>query len=108
MQTGGSSTTAHFGVYDFIPQVLHQHPLFGLGFNNFSVYYEFVTGKTNWGPHSYYVALLVEGGIVGTALFAVFLWYLFARLGVARAARAGAGGCRRPAGGPACGRWPGG
>ena len=30
-QTGGSSTSAHLGVYDFIPQVLHQHPLFGLG-----------------------------------------------------------------------------
>jgi O-antigen ligase len=84
LQTGGRSTTAHFGVYDFVPQVLHQHPLFGLGFNNFSVYYEFVTGKTNWGPHSYYVALLVEGGLVGTALFAAFLWYLFARLGAAR------------------------
>jgi O-antigen ligase len=84
LQTGGRSTEAHLGVYDFIPQVLHQHPLFGLGFNNFSVYYEFVTGKTNWGPHSYYVALLVEGGIVGTALFAVFLWYLFVRLQVAR------------------------
>jgi O-antigen ligase len=84
LQTGGKSTSAHFGVYDFIPQVLHQHPFFGLGFNNFSVYYEFVTGKTNWGPHSFYVALLVEGGLVGTALFAVFLWYLFKRLGVAR------------------------
>jgi O-Antigen ligase len=84
LQTGGRSTTAHFGVYDFVPQVLHQHPFFGLGFNNFSVYYEFVTGKTNWGPHSYYVALLVEGGLVGTALFALFLWYLFVRLGVAR------------------------
>ena len=84
LQTGGRSTTAHFGVYDFVPQVLHQHPLFGLGFNNFSVYYEFVTGKTNWGPHSFYVALLVEGGLVGTVLFAGFLWYLFARVGVAR------------------------
>jgi O-antigen ligase len=84
IQTGGSSTSAHLGVYDFVPQVLHQHPLFGLGFNNFSVYYEFVTGKTNWGPHSYYVALLVEGGLVGTALFAVFIWWLFRRLGVAR------------------------
>ena len=64
-QTGGSSTSAHFGVYDFIPQVLSSHPLFGLGFNNFSVYYELVTGKTNWGPHSFYVALLVETGLVG-------------------------------------------
>jgi O-antigen ligase len=84
IQTGGSSTSAHLGVYDFVPQVLHQHPLFGLGFNNFSVYYEFVTGKTNWGPHSYYVMLIVEGGLVGAAVFAVFLWWLFARLGVAR------------------------
>jgi len=84
IQTGGSSTSAHLGVYDFIPQVLHQHPLFGLGFNNFSVYYEFVTGKTNWGPHSYYVMLIVEGGLVGAALFAVFLWWLFVRLSVAR------------------------
>ena len=66
-QTGGRSTSAHFGVYDFIPNVLSGHPLFGLGFNNFSVYYEAVTGKTNWGPHSFYVALLVETGLVGAA-----------------------------------------
>jgi O-antigen ligase len=84
VQTGGRSTSAHLGVYDFIPQVLHQHPLFGLGFNNFSVYYEFVTGKTNWGPHSYYVMLIVEGGLVGAGLFVVFLWWLFRRLGAAR------------------------
>ena len=70
VSTSGKGTSAHFGVYGFIPDVLHLHPLFGLGYNNFSVYYEFVTGKTNWGPHSYYVALLVEGGLVGTALFA--------------------------------------
>ena len=85
LQRGGRSTQIHFQIYDFIPQVLHQHPLFGLGFNNFSVYYQFVTGKTNWGPHSFYVALMVETGVVGTALFAVFLWYLFRRLQVARA-----------------------
>ncbi|MGH3049071.1 MAG: O-antigen ligase family protein, partial [Gaiellaceae bacterium] len=41
IQTGGGSTSAHFAVYDFIPQVIHMHPLFGLGLNNFSVYYEF-------------------------------------------------------------------
>jgi O-antigen ligase len=84
-QTGGRSTSAHFGVYDFIPHVLSAHPLFGLGFNNFSVYYELVTGKTNWGPHSFYVALLVETGLVGAAVFAVFLWYLFRRLHAVRA-----------------------
>jgi len=84
VQTGGSSTNAHFGVYDFVPNVLSMHPLFGLGFNNFSVYYEQVTGKTNWGPHSFYVALLVETGLVGTLVFLAFLWYLFARLHAAR------------------------
>jgi O-antigen ligase len=76
---GGSST--HFQVYTFVPDVLSQHPLFGLGLNNFSVYYEFVTGRTNFGPHSFYVATIVETGIVGTLLFAGFLVYLFRRLG---------------------------
>jgi O-antigen ligase len=85
VSTGGGSTNAHFGVYDFIPHVLATHPLFGLGFNNFSVYYELVTGKSNWGPHSFYVALLVETGLVGAAVFVVFLWYLFRRLHAARA-----------------------
>ena len=85
LQTGGRSESAHFQVYDFIPQILHSHPLFGLGLNTFSVYYEFVTGKSNWGPHSFYVALIVETGLVGTFAFFVFLRYLFARLHAARA-----------------------
>jgi len=85
VSTRDNSASVHFGVYDFIPHVLSVHPLFGLGFNNFSVYYELVTGKTNWGPHSFYVALLVETGLVGAAVFLVFLWYLFARLAAARA-----------------------
>jgi hypothetical protein len=85
IDTGARSTSTHFGIYEFIPNVLSLHPLFGLGLNNFSVYYEFVTGKTNWGPHSFYVALVVESGLVGTALFALFLWFLFRRLRAARA-----------------------
>jgi hypothetical protein len=85
VQTSGGSENAHFQVYSFIPHVLHADPLFGLGLNTFSVYYEFVTGKTNWGPHSYYVALIVETGLVGTALFAVFLFWVFRRLHAARA-----------------------
>ena len=94
--SGVNGTSAHFGVYDFIPQVLHLHPLFGLGLNNFSVYYEFVTGKTNWGPHSFYVALLVETGLVGTALFAAFLVYVFRRLGAARCAGRALAAARDP------------
>jgi O-antigen ligase len=84
LQTGGKSTSAHFAVYDFIPHVLHSNPLFGLGLNTFSVYYEFVTGKSNWGPHSYWVALVVETGLVGALLFVVFLRYVFLRLRAAR------------------------
>ncbi len=83
IQTGGGSTSVHFAVYDFIPQILHSHPLFGLGLNNFSIYYEFVTGKTNWGPHSFYVALIVETGVVGTLAFLAFIGYVFWRLRVA-------------------------
>ena len=67
-----------------MPDILRSNPLFGLGLNNFSVYYEKVTGKTNWGPHSFYVASIVETGLVGTALFGVFIAYLFARLWAAR------------------------
>jgi O-antigen ligase len=84
LEASGKGASLHFGVYSFIPDVLHMHPLFGLGYNNFSVYYEFVTGKTNWGPHSYYVMLLVEGGLVGTFLSAAFFLYILYRLGVAR------------------------
>jgi hypothetical protein len=85
VQTSGGSESAHFQVYSFIPQVLHTDPLFGLGLNTFSVYYEFVTGKSNWGPHSYYVALIVETGVVGAALFGAFILWVFKRLGTARA-----------------------
>jgi O-antigen ligase len=85
LETSGRSESAHFAVYDFIPQIIHSHPLFGLGLNTFSVYYEFVTGKSNWGPHSFYVALIVETGLVGAAAFFVFLRYLFVRLHTARA-----------------------
>ncbi|HEY2326938.1 MAG TPA: O-antigen ligase family protein [Gaiellaceae bacterium] len=84
IETKGSSESAHFQVYSFVPHVLHTDPLFGLGLNTFSVYYEFVTGKTNWGPHSYYVALLVETGLIGTVLFAIFLLWVFIRLHRAR------------------------
>jgi O-antigen ligase len=85
LSTSGGSENAHVAVYGFIGPILRSHPLLGLGLNNFSVYYAFVTGKTNWGPHSFYVALFVETGLIGTVAFAVFLWYVFTRLRHARA-----------------------
>ena len=70
--------------FDFVGPAMSAHPLFGLGLNTFAVYYEFVTGRSNFGPHSYYIALLAETGIVGTALFFVYLGYLVDRLGALR------------------------
>jgi O-antigen ligase len=82
--TGGSSAQAHFAVYSFIGQVLHMHPLLGLGINNFAVYYEFVTGKANYGAHSYWVAVIVESGLLGLVVWIAFLRYVFVRLHAAR------------------------
>jgi O-antigen ligase len=84
VSTNGSSTSAHFAVYNFIGQILHMHPLLGLGLNNFAVYYEFVTGKANYGAHSYWVAVVVESGLLGLVLWIVFLRYVFVRLHAAR------------------------
>jgi O-antigen ligase/polysaccharide polymerase Wzy-like membrane protein len=80
----GSSTQSHFAVYSFIGSVLHMHPLLGLGENNFAVYYEFLTGKTNYGAHSYWVSVIVESGLLGLLVWIVFLRYVFVRLLAAR------------------------
>lgn len=74
------SANVHFSVYDFVPQILHHEPWFGLGLNTFSVYYEEVTGKTNWGPHSFYVALIVETGLVGAVAYGAYVCWVLARL----------------------------
>jgi O-antigen ligase len=83
-QTSRAAASPHFLVYEFIPDVLGTNPLLGLGLNNFAVYYEFVTGREDFGPHSFYVATIVETGIVGTALLAAFVLWLFLQLGAAR------------------------
>ena len=36
-----------------------------MGYNTFAVFYQFLTGKTDFGPHSFWVATLVETGVVG-------------------------------------------
>jgi hypothetical protein len=83
-QTSRAATSPHFMVYEFIPDVLSTNPLLGLGLNNFAVYYEFVTGRPDFGPHSFYVATIVETGLVGATLLSVFVLWIFQRLGVAR------------------------
>jgi hypothetical protein len=78
----GGGGRAHLELYELLPPVLEGNPLFGRGLNTFSTYFEFVTGRTNWGPHSYYVAVISESGLVGLALFLGYLAYLLRRLEV--------------------------
>ena len=82
--TSRGAASPHFEVYGFVPDVLSSNPFLGLGLNNFAVYYEFVTGRPDFGPHSFYVATIVETGVVGAVLFAAFVVWLFRRLGAAR------------------------
>jgi hypothetical protein len=74
-QLNGSSVTTHLQFYQLVPPALDPNPLFGMGFNTFAVFYEFLTGRTDYGPHSSWVATLVETGIVGFTLYlAYFAW----------------------------------
>ncbi len=82
--TSGSSTQSHLAIYSYIGPVLHMHPLLGLGENNFAVYYQFVTGQSNFGAHSYWVSVIVESGLIGLLVWIAFLRYVFLRLRAAR------------------------
>ena len=89
IQTGDRSSQAHVEFYGLILPVLEESPLFGIGVNNFAVYYQFQTGRADFGPHSFYVATLTELGIVGAIVWALFLLWVGSRLRVLlRAGRA--------------------
>jgi O-antigen ligase len=83
-QLHGSGTQTHFQFYQLVPPALDPHPLFGMGFNTFAVYYQFVTGRTDFGPHSAWIAILVETGLVGMALYLVYFAYLLANAAAIR------------------------
>ena len=94
--TSSAAASPHFEVYGFVPDVLSTNPFLGLGLNNFAVYYEFVTGRPEFGPHSFYVATLVETGLVGAVLFALFVVWMFRRLGAVRRIGRGLAAARDP------------
>ena len=79
----------HVHQYDFIPRAFHTNAAFGIGLENFGRRYASITGKKDFGPHSFYVQSLTETGLVGTTAFGLFLVYLVRRL---RAARRSANG----------------
>ena len=39
----------HLQFYQLVPPALDPNPLFGMGFNTFAVFYEFVTGQSTSG-----------------------------------------------------------
>ncbi|CAA9548945.1 MAG: hypothetical protein AVDCRST_MAG79-2538 [uncultured Thermoleophilia bacterium] len=90
LQTGARGTNTHFFVYSLIPDVLDRFPLLGLGLNNFSILYEFETGRAGFGPHSYPVQVLTETGLLGALVTSLFLaWVISRALAVLRTGRPG-------------------
>jgi len=82
----GHGVQTHFEFYSLVKPALMPHPLFGRGYNTFAVFYQFLTGKSDFGPHSFWVATLVETGVVGLALYLVFLGWIIANAVVMRRA----------------------
>jgi hypothetical protein len=96
-QTGGRGTAIHFQFYELVPPALDPNPLFGMGFNTFADFYQYVTGKADFSPHSFWIATLVETGMVGLCVYLVYFAYLILaalsmrRSQVPEAAQIGAG-----------------
>ncbi len=72
----GRGTLVHFQFYQLVPPALDPNPLFGMGFNTFAVFYQYVTGKADFSPHSFWIATLVETGMVGLCVYLVWFAYL--------------------------------
>jgi hypothetical protein len=80
----------HLHTYESVGHSLASHPLFGVGLNNFHLTYATRVGSHVEDALSFYVQSLVETGLVGTALLAIFLAYVFRRLhGMRRVERPG-------------------
>jgi hypothetical protein len=83
----GSGVQTHFQFYSLVGPALDPHPLFGMGYNTFAVFYQFLTGRTDFGPHSFWVATLVETGVVGLAVYlGFFAWVTACALAMRHAA----------------------
>lgn len=74
--TSGEGVAVHFQFYQLVPPALDPNPLFGMGFNTFAVFYEFVTGQADFGPHSFWIATLVETGMVGLTVYLAYFGYV--------------------------------
>ena len=81
----GRGTLVHFEFYQLVPPALDPNPVFGMGFNTFAVFYQYVTGKADFSPHSFWIATLVETGMAGLCVYLV--WYAYLTLSAAAIGR---------------------
>jgi O-antigen ligase len=79
LETNANGTNTHLAVYRMIPDAIEEHPALGLGLNTFSVLYEFETGRPGFGPHSFFVSVLTETGLLGAAVHAAFIAWIGSR-----------------------------
>jgi O-antigen ligase len=75
-QVSGQGSQTHLEFYKLVPPALDPHPLLGMGFNTFATFYEKITGRSDFGPHSVWVAVLVETGVVGFAVWVLYVVYI--------------------------------
>jgi hypothetical protein len=82
--SAGSAQT-HLRLYGVVPAMLAAAPLVGNGMNSFALLFAQINGgREEFGPHSVFIELLVESGLVGLTLFLVLIGWL-----VSRCARSG-------------------
>ncbi len=66
----------HTQIYETIPDVLGDQPFLGLGLNTFAPWYEQVSGRADFGPHSFYVQVLTETGLLGATAVLVLAAFI--------------------------------
>ena len=72
LDPNSAGVQSHLNLYGTIPPLLMQAPLFGLGLNSFALHFIDISGRADFGPHSMWIKLLVENGLVGTAIYLAF------------------------------------
>ena len=79
IRTNGALT--HLRLYTLVPDLLVQSPIFGHGLNSFALIISTLNaGREGFGPHSHYIKMFVETGLMGATLFCVFAGWLLGRL----------------------------
>jgi O-antigen ligase len=81
LDVGGNGAQTHLGLYALVPGLLAKAPLFGNGLNSFALLFADINGgREAFGPHSHYIHLLVETGLLGFTMFAAFAVWMFSGL----------------------------